>query len=75
MKKGDELISIDGKKVVDAPSVLVILQAAGVGAKVTVRIARNKAITDVPMTLFPQKKVLSLDLEGVDAVLERKISP
>jgi S1-C subfamily serine protease len=71
---GDEVIAINGKPATCSASVAAILaEAGGVGATVTVRVIRDKGIVELPVTL--KKKTLSLEVEDVAEVLERKISP
>jgi S1-C subfamily serine protease len=74
MLVGDELIAINGKPTPSPEAVTALLAAAGgVGAVVTVRVVRNGAAIELPVTL--KKKTLSLEVEDVAEVLERKISP
>jgi S1-C subfamily serine protease len=74
LKAGDEIVAIGDKKVGCVVSATGALQEAGVGARVMVRVVRAKTVIDVPMTINAKRK-LSLDIEPIDEVLERKISP
>jgi S1-C subfamily serine protease len=74
VRVGDEVVAIDGKPIQKAESVAPLLaEAGGVGATVTVRVIRDRAPVDLPVKLL--KKTLSLEVEDVAEVLERKISP
>ena len=71
---GDEMVAINGKPTSKPEVVAPMLAAAGgVGAVVTVRVLRDRAFVDLPVKLL--KKTLSLEVEDVAEVLERKISP
>lgn len=71
---GDEVVAINGKPTSKAEAVAPILaEAGGVGAEVTVRVIRNQAVVELPVKLV--KKTLSLEVDDVSEVLERKISP
>jgi S1-C subfamily serine protease len=71
---GDEVVAINGKPTPRAEAVAPILaEAGGVGAVVTVRVIRDRAAIELPVKLV--KKTLSLEVDDVAEVLERKISP
>jgi S1-C subfamily serine protease len=70
---GDEVLAVNGTAVTDVSQAMAVLQAAGVGATVTVAFVRAGQRMDVPMVV--QAKSLALDLDDFDEVVERKIAP
>jgi S1-C subfamily serine protease len=71
---GDELVAINGTATPSAEAVAACLKAAGgVGATATFRIIRGGATLELTGSL--KCRQLSLDVEDVSAILERKISP
>jgi len=74
VRVGDEVVAINGKPISRADAVPALLaEAGGVGAVVTLRVIRERGVVELPVTL--KKKTLSLEVEDVAEVLERKISP
>ncbi|MEJ7598955.1 MAG: PDZ domain-containing protein [Kofleriaceae bacterium] len=74
VRVGDEVVTINGKPVDKAEAVAAVLaESGGVGATVAVRLIRDNAVVELPMLL--KKRTLSLEVEDVAEVLERKISP
>lgn len=70
---GDEILALNGVKITSAAQAMELLQGAGIGATVTVRVARQGAQADLSMVV--QAKTLSLDVDDLDEVVERKIAP
>jgi S1-C subfamily serine protease len=52
-----------------------LLESIGVGGTLKVTVLRAGAKHDLGLVLTAKRKVLSLELEEIDEVLERKISP
>ena len=74
VRVGDEVVAINGRPINKPEAVSAILaEAGGVGASVAVRLIRDNAVVELPMLL--KKRTLSLEVEDVAEVLERKISP
>jgi S1-C subfamily serine protease len=70
----DEIMTYSGKKPASFEEFVQILDAAGVGGVVPLSVVRGGKSIELKLTV-PKRKTLSLDLEEVDEVLERKISP
>jgi S1-C subfamily serine protease len=71
---GDEVMLWAGQKLKSFEHFVEILDAAGVGGVIKVSVLRAGKTVELNFTV-PKRKTLSLDLEEVDEVLERKISP
>lgn len=75
IQQGDVLVSFNGKAVDSFETAQKIAEELGTGGSVKVRLIREGKPLDVEMKLRAKKKALKLDLEELDEVLERKISP
>lgn len=74
IQAGDEIVAINDQKISSLAEAEAMLNALGAGAKAKVALMRGGQQVAVEMALRA-KKSLKLDLEEVDEVLERKISP
>jgi S1-C subfamily serine protease len=70
---GDEIIALNDLRPRGVEEALRIVEEAGVGATVYVQLIRGDARATLPVELFA--KTLSLDLDDLDEVVERKIAP
>lgn len=75
VQANDVLVSFAGKKIESAAQAQQLADQAGVDATLTASIVRNGKPMDVSVKLRAKKKALKLDIEEMDEVLERKISP
>jgi S1-C subfamily serine protease len=71
---GDEIVLWNGQKLTSFEHMVEILDAAGVGGIVKLGVLRGGNNIELNLTV-PKRKTLSLDLDEIDDVLERKISP
>jgi S1-C subfamily serine protease len=74
---GDVLLAINDTALAQLPTPEALMahwSSLGVGATALVRLLRDGQPLTVPVVLVV-KKVVSLDLEEIDASLERKIAP
>jgi S1-C subfamily serine protease len=71
---GDEILTIDGQPLTTPEALADHINKVGVGGTITARIKRGKEQKDIPVKLRPVRR-LSLNIDEVDEVLERKISP
>lgn len=71
---GDEIMLWNGKKMGSFDDLVNVLDAAGVGGALKLTVLRAGKTVELNATV-PKRKTLSLDLEEIDEVLERKISP
>jgi carboxyl-terminal processing protease len=73
---GDELLSINGKACASQQQVAAaIAESGGAGTTVKVVVLRKREKIELPVTLREKKKVMSLDFDESDSVLEKKITP
>jgi S1-C subfamily serine protease len=71
---GDEIMKWNGQMLTSFDHMVQILDAAGIGGTVKLTLLRSGKTVETAFTV-PKRKTLSLDLDEIDEVLERKISP
>jgi len=71
---GDEVMAWNGQRPKSFEEFVALLDSIGVGNVVKVTVLRAGKQIELNLTI-PKRKVLSLDLDEIDEVLERKISP
>jgi predicted metalloprotease with PDZ domain len=73
---GDEILAINGTSLPASPieHLIEVITRTGVGGTVNLRVSRQGSLIEIPVTLRAKKTVM-LDLEEVNEVLERRISP
>ena len=73
--QGDVLVSFNGRTLDSFETAQKIADEVGTGGALKVKLVREGKPLELEMKLRPKKKALKLDLEELDEVLERKISP
>jgi S1-C subfamily serine protease len=75
LQPGDVLVSLNGVAATSLEQLSAVMEPLQVGDVVTAVYRRNGAEATVAIKLRAQKKALNLDIEEMEEVLERKISP
>jgi S1-C subfamily serine protease len=75
LQVGDEIMTWNNKAPKTGEELLLILGSVGIGGTLKLSVLRGGNRIELNMPIVAKRKTLSLDLDEVDAVLERKISP
>jgi S1-C subfamily serine protease len=75
LQDGDVLVSFDGAAATSLDQLSTLIEKRAVGDVVNATYRRNGAQANVSIKLRAGKKALNLDIEEMEEVLERKISP